>query len=168
MDYLVTKIRASKDIYHEFVTGKIDTPEKYEAHRTELAEMVWEQFRENDSATSRSCHDFDAMEEFEQSRDAAKMHAYGKANNQTCIDCHKGVAHFAPEAELDSKASETLMSFTTKTAADAKVVYPVTSISMGDFGTMNPTTILDSCSEARGYCSTHHHIVRAQRYDHDR
>ena len=36
MDYLVTKIHASKDIYHEFVTGKIDTPEKYEAHRTEL------------------------------------------------------------------------------------------------------------------------------------
>lgn len=39
--YLVTKVRATKDIYHEFVTGKIDTPEKYEAHRQELAEMVW-------------------------------------------------------------------------------------------------------------------------------
>ncbi|WP_427983793.1 NapC/NirT family cytochrome c, partial [Agarivorans sp.] len=142
-DYLITKIRATKDIYHEFITGKIDTPEKYAAHRTELAEMVWEQFRANDSATCRSCHNFDAVEQFEQSRDAAQMHAYAKENNQTCIDCHKGVAHFAPEAELDSKAFEILMSFTTKTAADAKVVYPVTSISMGGLGTINPTTKLE-------------------------
>ncbi len=143
IDYLVTKIRATKDIYHEFVTGKIDTPEKYQAHRAELAEMVWQQFRNNDSATCRSCHEFDAMEEFEQSRDAAQMHAYARDNNQTCIDCHKGVAHFAPEAELDSKAFDTLMSFTSQTAADAKVVYPVTAINMGDFGTVNPTTKLE-------------------------
>ncbi len=112
--YFVTKVRATKDIYHEFVTGKIDTPEKYEAHRQELAEMVWQQMRGNDSATCRSCHDFDAMEPFEQSHEAVKMHEYAKANNQTCIDCHKGVAHFAPEAELDSKAFETLMAFTEK------------------------------------------------------
>lgn len=72
--YLVTKVRATKDIYHEFVTGKIDTPEKYEAHRQELAEMVWQQMRGNDSATCRSCHDFDAMEPFEQSHEAVKMH----------------------------------------------------------------------------------------------
>ncbi|HHF3271910.1 TPA: NapC/NirT family cytochrome c [Vibrio alginolyticus] len=146
MDYLITKIRASKDIYHEFVTGKIDTPEKYEAHRKDMAETVWAQFRENDSATCRSCHDFDAMEEFEQSRDAAKMHEYAKANDQTCIDCHKGVAHFAPEAELDSKAFETLMSFTTKTSPNAKVVYPVTEIAMGEMGKINPTTKLEVIS----------------------
>ncbi len=143
MDYLITKIRASKDIYHEFISGKIDTPEKYEAHRAELAEMVWEQFRKNDSATCRSCHDFDAMETFEQSRDAAKMHQYARENDQTCIDCHKGVAHFAPEAELDSKAFDTLMGFTNKTPSGAKVVYPVTAITMGDMGTINPTTELE-------------------------
>lgn len=142
MDYLITKVRASKDIYHEFVTGKIDTPEKYEAHRKELAETVWQQFRENDSATCRSCHDFGAMEQFEQSADAAKMHQYAKDNDQTCIDCHKGVAHFAPEAELDSKAFDTLMAFTKQTAADAKVVYPATAIDMGELGTINPTTEL--------------------------
>ncbi|MFO4668848.1 NapC/NirT family cytochrome c [Vibrio cholerae] len=144
--YLVTKVRATKDIYHEFVTGKIDTPEKYEAHRQELAEMVWQQMRGNDSATCRSCHDFDAMEPFEQSHEAVKMHEYAKANNQTCIDCHKGVAHFAPEAELDSKAFETLMAFTEKTAADAQRVYPVTAIAMGELGTINPTTALDVVS----------------------
>ena len=117
VDYVITKVRASKDIYHEFISGKIDTPEKYEAHRKDMAETVWAQFRENDSATCRSCHDFDAMETFEQSRDAAKMHAYGKENNQTCIDCHKGVAHFAPEAQLDSKAFDTLIAFTKNDAS---------------------------------------------------
>lgn len=146
VDYLITKVRASKDIYHEFVTGKIGTPEKYEAHRQELAETVWEQMRANDSATCRSCHDFDAMEPFEQSPESVKMHDYAKANNQTCIDCHKGVAHFAPEAELDSKAFETLMAFTEKTAADAQRVYPVTAITMGELGTINPTTALDVVS----------------------
>ncbi|MEZ9648525.1 NapC/NirT family cytochrome c [Vibrio sp. 10N.261.52.C2] len=142
IDYVITKVRASKDIYHEFISGKIDTPEKYEAHREEMAETVWAQFRENDSATCRSCHEFDAMEEFEQSRDAEKMHAYGRENNQTCIDCHKGVAHFAPEAQLDSKAFDTLIAFTKNTPADAKVVYPVTDIAMGDFGSVNPTAEL--------------------------
>ncbi len=140
--YLYTKIRATKDIYHEFITGKIDTPEKYEMHRQELAEMVWEQFRANDSATCRTCHNFDAMEPFAQSRDAAKMHAYGIENNQTCIDCHKGVAHFAPELELDSKAFDALMAFTQRTAADAKVVYPVTPVELSDLAMLNPTAEL--------------------------
>ncbi len=142
VSYLVTKIRASKDVYHEFVTGKIDTPEKYQAHRKELAEMVWQQMQDNDSATCRSCHTTDAMETYAQSRDAAKMHAYGKENNQTCIDCHKGVAHFAPEAELDSKAYDTLVAFTKHTKADAKTVYPINTIAMGEFGSVNPTTQL--------------------------
>lgn len=72
IDYLITKIRASKDIYHEFVTGKIDTDEKYEEHRLAMAETVWEQMRENDSATCRSCHSFDAMETYDQSVSAQK------------------------------------------------------------------------------------------------
>ncbi|MFB9135438.1 NapC/NirT family cytochrome c [Vibrio olivae] len=143
MDYLITKIRASKDIYHEFISKKIDTPEKYEAHRKELAEMVWHQMRDNDSATCRSCHDFDAMETYAQSRDAAKMHAYGKENNQTCIDCHKGVAHFAPEAELDSKAYDNLVALTKRTSSTAKTVYPITATALGELGTVNPTTALD-------------------------
>ncbi len=143
MSYLITKIRATKDIYHEYITGKIDTPEKYEEHREALAEMVWEQFRANDSATCRSCHDYDAMETYAQSREAAKMHAYGIENNQTCIDCHKGVAHFAPQHELDSKAFDTLVAFTKQTSPEAKVVYPISMIEMAEMGTVNPTAKLE-------------------------
>ncbi|WP_413784108.1 NapC/NirT family cytochrome c [Aliivibrio fischeri] len=43
------------------------THEKYEEHRLAMAETVWEQMRENDSATCRSCHSFDAMETYDQS-----------------------------------------------------------------------------------------------------
>lgn len=142
MDYVITKVRASKDIYHEFVTGKIDTEDKYEEHRMAMAETVWAQLRANDSATCRSCHEFEAMDTYEQSEDAAKMHQYGRDNNQTCIDCHKGVAHFAPEPEMDSAAFDNLMAFTEKTDPNAKTVYPVEAVQMGELGTINPTTKL--------------------------
>lgn len=61
MDYLFAKLKASKDIYHEFVSGKIDSDDKFEAHRQEMAETVWKELKATDSATCRSCHSFDAM-----------------------------------------------------------------------------------------------------------
>ena len=97
LDYLVAKLRASKDVYHQFITKKIDTPEKFEEHRLEMAQTVWAQLKANDSATCRSCHSMDAMDLAAQSADAQKMHKMGIAEKQTCIDCHKGVAHFPPE-----------------------------------------------------------------------
>ncbi|SEF85910.1 NapC/NirT family cytochrome c [Vibrio hangzhouensis] len=138
VDYVITKIRASKDIYHEFITGKIDDEDKYEAHRMEMAETVWAQLRANDSATCRSCHSFGAMDSYEQSEDAAKMHEYGMANNQTCIDCHKGVAHFAPEPELDSEAYNRVLAQTKATPMNAEKVYSVDKIDMGNLGSINP------------------------------
>ncbi len=143
LDYVVTKIRASKDIYHEFVTGKIDSEDKYEDHRLAMAEAVWAQFRENDSATCRSCHSFDAMDSYEQSDDAVKMHKYAKENNQTCIDCHKGVAHFAPEPELDREAYDRIVALTANTPSDVKQVFSVNKISLGDLGVINPAVEMD-------------------------
>lgn len=148
VDYLMTKIRASKDIYHEFVTGKIDNEDKYEQHRMAMAEDVWEQLRKNDSATCRSCHTYEAMDTYEQSEDSAKMHQYALENNQTCIDCHKGVAHFAPEPEMDSAAFDNLLAFTDKTDPNAKIVYPIEPISIGDLGTIKPTTELHVVSRS--------------------
>lgn len=150
IDYLVTKIRASKDIFHEYVTGKIDTEEKYEQHRIAMAETVWEQLRANDSATCRSCHTFDAMDNYEQSEDAAKMHEYAQKNQQTCIDCHKGVAHFAPEPEMDSEAYDNLIAFTQNTSPDATFVYPIEPVTIDDIGTINPTTQLKVLTNKQG------------------
>jgi len=152
IDYVITKIRASKDIYHEFVTGKIDTEEKYENHRLAMAETVWAQMRANDSATCRSCHSYDAMDTYEQSENAQKMHEYGIENSQTCIDCHKGVAHFPPELEMSSEAYDNLIELTNATKPDAQKVYPIDTISIGDFGTVNPTvelTVLSNDANSR-------------------
>ncbi|MEZ9523943.1 NapC/NirT family cytochrome c [Enterovibrio norvegicus] len=148
--YVVTKIRASKDIYHEFVTGKIDTEDKYEEHRMAMAETVWAQMRENDSATCRSCHSNEAMDLYSQTEEAAKMHKYGVENNQTCIDCHKGVAHFAPEPEMDSAAFDELFALADATPTSTSVVYPIDMIDLGEFGQVNPTTAMNVISESNG------------------
>lgn len=142
LDYLITKIRASKDIYHEFITGKIDTDAKYEEHRLGMAETVWAQMRENDSATCRSCHSWDAMETYDQSKSAQELHVYAQENNQTCIDCHKGVAHFAPQIELDTSAFDHLFDIAKNTKPDAEKVYPIESIKMGNLATINPAVEL--------------------------
>ncbi len=142
VDYLWTKIRASKDIYHEFVTGKIDTDEKYEEHRLEMAQTVWDQLKANDSATCRSCHSFDAMELYDQPKGAREMHIAAQKDGQTCIDCHKGVAHMAPQMKLDTSEFDHLVDIAKKTPADTKEVYALNPIQMGDLATINPTTAL--------------------------
>ncbi|KXF82279.1 NapC/NirT family cytochrome c [Enterovibrio coralii] len=148
--YVFTKIRATKDIYHEFVTGKIDTEDKYEEHRMAMAETVWAQLRENDSATCRSCHTNEAMDLYSQTEEAAKMHEYGVENNQTCIDCHKGVAHFAPEPEMDSAAFDQLFALADNTPKNASTVYPIQPIALADLGEVNPTTEMTVISETNG------------------
>lgn len=40
LDFLKTKVLALKDVYGE-LTGKIDTPEKYQAHKLAMAQSVW-------------------------------------------------------------------------------------------------------------------------------
>lgn len=142
LDYFLAKVKASKDVYHEFVTGKIDTPEKYEEHRLEMAQTVWHQMQQNDSATCRSCHQFDAMDMASQSADAQKMHDLGIKEKQTCIDCHKGIAHFPPEIKMDDKAMDEVISIAKQTPETATEVYPVQPASLGDLGTVYPATAL--------------------------
>lgn len=97
---IVRKIQASREVYHHFVTGKIDTTEKYEEHRYEMAMREWQRMKRSDSQTCRSCHDESAMSEFDQSDKAWKEHTEAREKGQTCIDCHFGIAHFEPEGEL--------------------------------------------------------------------
>ena len=77
--------------------GKLSTPEKYEAHRAEMAESVWHQFRDNDSKFCRSCHSWEAMDFDGQGRSTARKHRRALDAGQTCIDCHYGLAHALPE-----------------------------------------------------------------------
>lgn len=70
------------------------------------------------------------------------MHNLGIKEKQTCIDCHKGVAHFPPEIKIDDKALDEVMATAKQTTAEAKEVYPATPIKMGDLATVYPATAL--------------------------
>jgi cytochrome c-type protein NapC len=93
---VTAKIYAVKDIYHEII-GTIDSKEKYEAHRWEMASRVWKKMEETDSRECRNCHDFNNMDLESQDRSAKKKHGRAPMNGSTCIDCHKGIAHEEPE-----------------------------------------------------------------------
>jgi len=93
---LYVKVVAAKDVWHELI-GTIDTPEKFEARRWEMASRVWARMKASDSRECRSCHDFGDMDLSEQDRSARNKHAAATDKGQTCIDCHKGVVHKEPE-----------------------------------------------------------------------
>jgi cytochrome c-type protein NapC len=78
------------------LTGKLDTPAKYEAHRLELAQNIWKELKANDSAECRSCHTPSAMAFAKQPPMAADAHSSLAKSGMTCIDCHTGVAHTLP------------------------------------------------------------------------
>ncbi|WP_018651929.1 NapC/NirT family cytochrome c [Actinobacillus capsulatus] len=105
LHYVKAKVVALKDVWHTFVTNKLPDQEAYEANRLEMAQRVWAEMKETDSATCRSCHSFDAMIISEQKETAQKMHNLAQETNQTCIDCHKGIAHFMPEMQVDNSAA---------------------------------------------------------------
>ncbi|MEM7402223.1 MAG: NapC/NirT family cytochrome c [Pseudomonadota bacterium] len=95
---LVAKLRAAKDVWHE-IMGTIDDEEKFEHHRWQMANAVWDRMKATDSRECQSCHTAEAMDLKEQDRSARKKHRriLKENNEKTCIDCHKGVAHKVPK-----------------------------------------------------------------------
>ena len=93
---MIRKIQASKEVWGK-ITGVIDTPEKFAAHRLQMAESEWARMKANDSRECRNCHSFDAMDVEKQKLRGAKMHKIGISEKKTCIDCHKGIAHTKPK-----------------------------------------------------------------------
>jgi cytochrome c-type protein NapC len=89
------KIQASNEVYH-WLAGTVNTKEKFEAHRMELATHVWKVMKDSNSRECRNCHSFEAMKSSKQSPRAQKNHAEARAAGKTCIDCHKGIAHLLP------------------------------------------------------------------------
>ncbi len=90
------KIQASGEVYGKLV-GTIDTKEKFEAKRAELAHHVWKRMKETDSLECRNCHTTTAMSAELQSERAQKRHRKALTDGKTCIDCHFGIAHSEPE-----------------------------------------------------------------------
>lgn len=101
---VIRKIQASNELFHK-VMGTIDTQEKFEAHRLELARHVWKTMKETDSRECRNCHDYESMDYTKQQRRAVPQHIEGFDEGKTCIDCHKGIAHHLPAfSEVDPSA----------------------------------------------------------------
>ena len=91
------KARAGmRDVVGE-LRGVIDTEEKFKQARTAMAERVWAEYKTNDSANCRTCHDFTPQVLAAQSEKAQARHKNRRNDNKTCIDCHTGVAHADPE-----------------------------------------------------------------------
>jgi cytochrome c-type protein NapC len=75
----------------------LDTPEKYEKHRYDMAKREWTRIKKNDSAECRACHTEAAMSAELQSERARNRHEKGRKEGLTCIDCHAGIAHTEPD-----------------------------------------------------------------------
>ncbi len=125
IDYLMTKVGALKDVWGE-MTGKINTPEKYEAHKLAMAQSVWDTLKKNDSATCRSCHNYSAMDILAQTPEARQQHPVAIQKGETCIDCHKGVAHILPNMSgLAAAGASELASAAAKTPDSATTLYAI-------------------------------------------
>ena len=102
---VVRKIKASNEILHK-VLGTVDTPEKFDAHRLTMARRVWEAMKTTDSRECRNCHDWDTMSPEKQKPRARKQHLFAMEQGNTCIDCHKGIAHKPVHKDLDEEELE--------------------------------------------------------------
>ena len=85
-----------KDIIGE-MRGVISTEDKFKKERLRMAKNVWEEFKENGSERCRNCHQFTPAVIAKQKEFARPMHEAVMKGEGTCIDCHKGVAHTAPD-----------------------------------------------------------------------
>ncbi len=103
---IVRKIKASNEVYHK-ILGTIDTVEKFEAKRMQLAQNVWKSMKSTNSRECRNCHDYESMDfdkqearsvtKHEEMEEVGETHDASSKEGRTCIDCHKGIAHQLPE-----------------------------------------------------------------------
>jgi cytochrome c-type protein NapC len=93
---MVRKIQASREVWG-YITGVIDTPEKYAAHAPKMKEREIARLRANDSRECRNCHEVNHMNFAEQSAKARSFHKVLETGKRTCIDCHAGLTHTPPE-----------------------------------------------------------------------
>ena len=92
---MIRKVQATRELYGK-VMGTIDTREKFEAKRLQLAEREWARMMANDSLECRNCHTLASMDVEKQKPRAKKSHELAARDKETCIVCHKGIAHHKP------------------------------------------------------------------------
>ena len=106
-DYLfksMQKLMAARDVVGK-ITGVVDTPEKFEAHRLTMAKRVWERMKDRDSKECRNCHDFKTMDPEKQKDRSVVKHEGAIEDGKTCIECHKGIVHKPVHQQLEKTAA---------------------------------------------------------------
>ena len=93
----IAKLGLIQDYWGHFVTGSIETKEKFEAKRYELAKRVWTYMKQNDSRECRHCHTTAKMDPEKQSEKAQRRHEKARHEGLTCIECHFSIAHKEPD-----------------------------------------------------------------------
>jgi cytochrome c-type protein NapC len=101
------KVGATKELFSH-VIGAVDTPEKFEARRLALAERVWAEMKGNDSANCRHCHSVAEWDLALHKPRARAQHEDMTRTGETCIDCHKGIAHKAVHEKTEEDDAFTL------------------------------------------------------------
>ncbi len=96
---VVRKVKATRELFYH-LTGEINTAEKFENKRMQLAKNVWYEMKTTDSRECRNCHNFTFMDLAVQEPRAAERHTEAAKEGKTCIDCHRGIAHRLPEGAL--------------------------------------------------------------------
>lgn len=77
--------------------GVAATEEGFKKERTRMAQAVWAEFKTNNSENCQHCHQFTPDVVAKQQDFVRPMHEQFLAKAATCIDCHKGIAHTAPD-----------------------------------------------------------------------
>lgn len=95
-DKIARKMQASKEVFGKLF-GTIDTREKFLDKRLELAQHEWKRFSANNSLECKNCHDYKSMNFDIMSQKAQVQMKQAAERDQSCIDCHKGIAHKLPD-----------------------------------------------------------------------
>jgi len=145
---VVHMIGALRDVTGH-ISGVIDTPAKFEAHRLEMAKRVWAEMEADDSIGCRSCHSFEAMD-FDKQPKAASMAMHpAMKSGQTCISCHKGIVHDLPDTSAEAASMASLFPPETASGAAGAITVATTPFYLsaadsadgaGEAGTLWPAT----------------------------
>jgi len=131
-DKIARKMQASKEVWGA-IFGTINTPEKFEAKRLELAQHEWARFSANNSLECRNCHDYDSMDWDKMGDEARRFMKPAAERNQSCLDCHKGIAHHLPK-EMNTGVDPALARLMDQAAgarlATGETYYTVTSVDL--------------------------------------
>jgi len=93
---IARKMEASHDVWG-WLLQTVNTPEKFEDKRLEMASREWKRFDRDNSLACKNCHNYDSMKWESMSKLAQKQMKRAAERDQSCIDCHKGIAHKLPD-----------------------------------------------------------------------